>query len=279
MGQAGVVKVRRIWISPSSTPTLLGWLAGWQFFMNMFILGWVGIAMGKVCNFAFGWPLWVGLVLPTVLTAVYTLAAGYWGVVMGDFLQGIVAVFAIVLASLVGIAAAGGAAEVTTRIAEMGEQWRLDPLAFTGLTGGEFPALWWATMLVIAVVGGFGMGTSIDWYVEAQRIQSARTVRDACYGLWVGGIVTLMRNAIWAAAILAFFVLLPGMTDPSQYELGWFRLGFELLPAGLVGVFFGALLAIHLSTISSHLNLGALYFTRDIYQRYLRPDADGRQLV
>ena len=28
---------------------LRGWLAGWQFFMNMFILGWVGIAMGKVC--------------------------------------------------------------------------------------------------------------------------------------------------------------------------------------------------------------------------------------
>src|SRR5210317_1388545 len=33
---------------------LRGWLAGWQFFMNMFILGWVGIAMGKVCTLAFG---------------------------------------------------------------------------------------------------------------------------------------------------------------------------------------------------------------------------------
>ena len=61
--------------------------------------------------------------------------------------------------------------------------------------------------------------------------------------------------------------------------MGWFRLGFELLPAGLVGVFFGALLAIHLSTISSHLNLGALYFTRDLYQRYLRPDAEAAENV
>ena len=56
-------------------------------------------------------------------------------------------------------------------------------------------------------------------------------------------------------------------------------LGFELLPTGLVGVFFGAILAIHLSTISSHLNLGALYFTRDLYQRYLKPDASEKQLV
>jgi len=48
---------------------------------------------------------------------------------------------------------------------------------------------------------------------------------------------------------------------------------------GLVGVFFGAILAIHLSTISSHLNLGALYFTRDLYQRYLHPEAGERRLV
>jgi Na+/proline symporter len=258
---------------------LRGWLAGWQVFMNMFILGWVGMAMGKVCEMAFGWPVWVGLVVPTVITAVYTLAAGYWGVVMGDFLQGIVAIFAIVVVSAAGIAAVGGPDAITARVIELGDAWRLDPLAFTGWFSGDFPALWWLTMLVIAVIGGFGMGTSIDWYVEAQRIQSAKTVRDAAYGLWAGGAITLVRNAVWAVGILAFFVLAPNISSATEYELGWFRLGFELLPMGLVGVFFGAILAIHLSTISSHLNLGALYFTRDIYQRYLNPRARERTLV
>jgi Na+/proline symporter len=217
--------------------------------------------------------------LPSIITALYTLAAGYWGVVMGDFLQGIVAVFAIVLVSLVGVGAAGGPTGVTERIVEIGDQWRLNAFAFTGWVDGDFPIVWWLTMLVIAVIGGFGMGTSIDWYVEAQRIQSARSVRDATYGLWAGGAVTLIRNGFWAAGILAFFSMLPNIADAADYELGWFRLGFELLPVGLVGVFFGAILAIHLSTISSHLNLGALYFTRDIYQRYLRPDASEERLV
>ncbi len=258
---------------------LRGWLAGWQVFMNMFILGWVGIAMGKVCELAFGWPIWVGLVVPTLITAAYTLAAGYWGVVMGDFLQGIVAIFAIVVVSAVGIAAAGGPQTITERIVGLGGAWRLDPLAFTGWFGGEFPAAWWLTMLVISVIGGFGMGTSIDWYVEAQRIQSARTVRDATYGLWAGGAITFLRNALWAVSILAFFALAPNIGAAADYELGWFRLGFELLPAGLVGVFFGAILAIHLSTISSHLNLGALYFTRDLFQRYIDPAAEERTLV
>ncbi len=258
---------------------LRGWLAGWQVFMNMFILGWVGMAMGKVTHLAFGWPLWVGLVIPSLITAIYTLAAGYWGVVMGDFLQGIVAVFAIVLVSLAGVWAAGGGAGIAARLTDMGQMWRLDSLAFTGWLHGDFPAVWWLTMLVIAVLGGFGMGTSIDWYAEAQRIQSAKSVRDASYGLFGGGAVTLVRNSFWAAAVLAFFTLRPGIKQTSEYELAWFRLGFDLLPAGLLGTFFGAILAIHLSTISSHLNLGALYFTRDLYQRYLKPDATDKQLV
>jgi len=258
---------------------LRGWIAGWQVFMNMFILGWVSMAMGKVAALVFGWPVWVGLVIPSLLTAAYTLAAGYWGVVMGDFLQGIVAVVAIVLVSLVGVAAAGGPTGVTERLVALDAEWRLDPFAFTGWLTGDFPILWWLTMLVISVIGGFGMGTSIDWYVEAQRIQSARTVRDAAYGLWAGGAVTLMRNAFWAVSILAFFTFLPNLTSAAEYELGWFRLGFELLPAGLVGVFFGAILAIHLSTVSSHLNLGALYMTRDLYQRYVHPGASERALV
>ena len=258
---------------------LRGWMAGWQVFMNMFILGWVGMAMGKVGSLVFGWPVWVGLVIPSAITATYTLAAGYWGVVMGDFLQGIVAVFAIAIVTVVGVWAVGGPGEVSARLVDMGEAWRLDVFAFTGLFGGDFPVAWWLTMLVIAVVGGFGMGTSIDWYVEAQRIQSAKTVRDAAYGLWVGGAVTLVRNGFWAAVILAFFVLAPNITEVAEYELGWFRMGFELLPVGMVGVFMGAILAIHLSTISSHLNLGALYFTRDLYQRYVNPNASERRLV
>jgi Na+/proline symporter len=258
---------------------LRGWMAGWQVFMNMFILGWVGIAMGKVCAMVFGWPVWVGLVIPSLITAFYTLAAGYWGVVMGDFLQGIVAVFAIVLVSLVGVSAAGGPTGVTERIVGLGEEWRLSAFAFTGWFDGDFPIVWWLTMLVISVIGGFGMGTSIDWYVEAQRIQSAKSVRDATYGLWAGGAVTLIRNGFWAAGILAFFSMLPNIADAADYELGWFRLGFELLPTGLVGVFFGAILAIHFSTISSHLNLGALYFTRDLFQRYIQPDASEKRLV
>jgi len=87
---------------------LRGWLAGWQVFMNMFILGWVGIAMGKLCNLLFGWDLWIGLVLFTSIGAIYVLLSGYWGVVMADFQQGVIAFLVIVIVSIWGVVAAGG---------------------------------------------------------------------------------------------------------------------------------------------------------------------------
>ena len=61
--------------------------------------------------------------------------------------------------------------------------------------------------------------------------------------------------------------------------MAWFRLGFDTLPAGMLGFFFAAIVAIHISTISTHLNLGAVYMTRDLYHHYLRPEANERQLV
>jgi Na+/proline symporter len=181
--------------------------------------------------------------------------------------------------SLWGIHAAGGPDTIVAKLHNMGEAWRLNPFGFTGFFSGDFPAAWFVTMLVIAVVGGFGMGTAIDWYSEAQRIQSARTVRDASYSIWTGTAVVLSRNAFWAAAILGFYVISPGITDRSEYELGWFRMGFEYLPAGMLGLFFAAIVAIHLSTISTHLNLGAVYATRDLYHHYAKPDASERELV
>jgi len=258
---------------------LRGWISGWQVFMNMFILGWVGMAMGKVCNYLFGWELWIGLILFSSICAIYVLSAGYWGVIMADFQQGIVAFSIIIIVSVWGIVAAGGPAEIVTKLTDMGEAWRINPFAFSGWFDGDFPAAWFITMMFIALLGGFGMGTSIDWYAEAQRIQSAKTVRDASYSIWWGTALVLMRNSVWAVAILAFYVMYPDIENPADYELGWFRLGFELMPHGMIGFFFAAIIAIHLSTISTHLNLGAMYFTRDLYQHYFKPKATEKELV
>lgn len=259
---------------------LRGWLAGWQVFMNMFILGWVGIAMGKVFHFLFPqYPNWVGLVLFSSICAVYVLFAGYWGVVMADFQQGVIATALIIIVSIWEIVAAGGPSGIVSRLAQMGESWRINPFHFSGMWTGDFPIAWFITMIFVAILGGFGMGTNLDWYVESQRIQSAKTVRDASYSIWVGTALVLTRNALWAVAILGFYVLFPTVSNPNDYEMAWFVLGFKVLPAGLLGCFFAGILAIHFSTVASVLNIGAMYFTRDIYHHYINPQAPEKKLV
>lgn len=254
---------------------LRGWLAGWQTFMNMFVLAWVSAAMGKIGTYLFDWPHWIGVVGFTTICAVYVLSAGYWGVIMADFQQGVIAFIIINLVCVWGIYEAGGPTAIVDKLHALGEGWRLNPFHFDE----EFPLAWFLTLFLMATVGGLGMGNFIDWYPEAQRIQSARTVRDASYSVWGGGFVTLIRNGFWVVAILAFYVMYPGITEQSEYEMGWFRLGFEYLPVGMIGVFFAAILAIHLSTISTHLNLGALYATRDLYHHYINPQASESRLV
>ena len=379
---------------------LRGWLAGWSVFMNMFILGWVGIAMGKLCAMLFGWDLYVGLLIFTAIGAVYVYTSGYWGVVMADFQQGVIALLVIIIVSVYGVMAAGGPSAIISKLDSYnstcewkvpdvsssqnkamvriidpesgtelsrsapftisvqedeaffrktedkvrslvidqanttdqrskvlfpvansvllanhgynivwvksderkfvdvefsldggvtwdliaknqfeGQSWRLNPMSFTGTFEGQFPVAWFITMMIIALIGGFGMGTAIDWYTEAQRIQSAKTVRDASYSIWAGTALVLIRNSIWAAAILGFFVLNPHLGQSGDYEMAWYRVGFEYLPVGMVGFLFAGIIAIHLSTVSTHLNLGAMYVTRDFYHHYINPDASEQKLV
>jgi Na+/proline symporter len=161
----------------------------------------------------------------------------------------------------------------------MGHSDMLNPFRTTGFTTGDYPLLWLITMIAVPFLGGFGMATHFDWFVEAQRIQSARTVKAAAYSIWAGAMAVIIRNAIWAIAVLAFFVIYPNLTKESDYQLAWFRMGFEYLPAGLVGFFFVGILAIHFSTVSGILNLGAMYATRDLYHHYLHPNATEKQVI
>jgi Na+/proline symporter len=235
--------------------------------------------MGNVCHYAFGWPLWYGLVIFSSLCALYVIAAGYWGVIIADVQQGITMFIVIILVSVWAAIAAGGPTAIVEKLNAMGKGWMLNPFHFTGWTSGEFPLLWLITMVAVPFLGGFGMATHFDWFVEAQRIQSARNVKDASYSIWWGTAAVLFRNSVWALAVLAFFVLYPNITDQSDYQLAWFRIGFELFPVGTVGFFFAAILAIHISSIAGILNLGSMYATRDLYHHYINPKATEKQVV
>lgn len=74
----------------------------------------------------------------------------------------------------------------------------------------------------------------------------------------------------WIVTALCSLVLLGPLPDP---EMGYPRLMAVLLPSGLLGLLVVTLLGAFMSTVDTHLNLGASYVVNDLYQRFVRRDA------
>ena len=51
------------------------------------------------------------------------------------------------------------------------------------------------------------------------------------------------------------------------------------LPTGLLGLLIASLIAAFMSTISTHLNWGSSYLANDLYHRFIKKDATGKELV
>ena len=156
---------------------------------------------------------------------------------------------------------AGGPAGIVEKLTILGETDRMNPFAFTGWWTGEFPAAWFVTMMVIAILGGFGMGTSNRLVPRGAThpVGAYRTRRQLQY---------LVGHAGRAGAQFGLgrghsriFVLFSGHDGNVGVRDGVVPAGLRLPAGGYGGLLFRRHPRIHLSTISSHLNLGALYAT------------------
>ena len=99
-----------------------------------------------------------------------------------------------------------------------------------------------------------------------------------------------MRSLLWLPIALGLLVIFPadaglvGQALQHDREVSFVRGMAELLPVGVRGLMLTAMLAALASTIDTHLNWGASYWTRDLYERilcqvWLRREPHPRTLV
>lgn len=258
-------------------------------FMNGIIIGWVNLAMAAILEGMFNIPrdqvMWyVGGVL--VLTAIYSALAGLWGVAVTDAFQFVLAMAGtIVLAFVVlGLPEIGGIAGLKQKLPE----WSLN---FTPVIGGgstvegaggalalsvsAFLAFigiqWWASWYPGAEPGGGG-------YI-AQRMMSAKDEKHSLFAtLWFTIAHYCIRPWPWILVGLATLVLYPDL-GPDDKKLGYVYAMRDYLPAGLKGMLVASFFAAYMSTIATQLNWGTSYIINDFYKRFIRPNAEERQLV
>ena len=125
----------------------------------------------------------------------------------------------------------------------------------------------------------------------AQRSMACRSDRDAKTAAVVFTFSqVLVRSLLWLPLGIGLLVLFP--PDPGlapgllqgDREASFVRGMAELLPVGVMGLMLTGMFAALASTVDSHLNWGASYWTNDLYKRFLcqgwrKQEPSGRSLV
>jgi len=239
--------------------------------INTIIMGWVGLGMAKVINVAFDWPLWETFAALYVLTGVYIVLSGLWGVVVTDFVQFFLAIGGAVVVAIYSLDAVGGLRQLNIRFRE---HYDPDLLSVFGFGGEEqivlmvasvwFFVQWWSAWFPGAEPGGGG-------YI-AQRIFSVKNEREAQKSSLLFTLLHYVgRPWPWIIAAVASMVLYPDLDDK---ELGYPKLMVDYLPSGALGLVLVSFLAAFMSTLSTHISWGGSYLVSDIYRRFIAPGHD-----
>lgn len=249
------------------------------------LLGYGAIGMGKFGAVFLPFEPFTCSVLILCVTGLYVVAGGLHGIVRVEIVQTIVLSTGAIMFAVTGwrhFDAAKLAAKVP-------EGWHsilpsMHPTELQGVVSGgtdfslfgALVAVWLAKGLLLCLSGP-------EQLFDFQRFLAARDARDASKlgALW-GVIHTLRWPFTMAIAVMAII----GIGDPAldaalrkDPEAALPLIIGAMLPHGLVGFMLAALLSGFLATFSSTVNGGAAYLVKDIYQRYLNPQADQRTLI
>lgn len=230
----------------------------------------------------------IALILAFVAT--YSTTGGLRAVVATDVVQFILAMLGTLVYAWVAVDAAGGLGGLGDRIAELyGNEAAHRMLSFGPPdTTGEILLPF---LVIIGLQWLFQMNSDGTGYL-AQRAMACRTDRAArTAGVVFTWVQIFARSLLWLVIAVALLVLYP--FSPEELDTEGFAASREILfvtgidehlPAGVRGLMLVGLLAALASTVDTHLNWGASYWSNDIYDRlvcrhWLRREPRGRELV
>jgi Na+/proline symporter len=240
---------------------------------NLLILGWVTQAMSTILRQTIDIPEGWALAGCGLLAVAYATTAGFWGVVVTDFLQFGLSLVGAVAFAVFAVYRVGGLGSLVDRVqAVRPEIISMMPRLHLGEPRTtKFLVLlmvgWWATHNADA--GGYMM----------QRLSAAKNEKHAVGGaLWFAVAHYALRAWPWILVALASVLIL----SPEvfvEHKAAYPRLIGVVLPVGLRGLLVASLLAAFMSTVDTHLNWGASYLVCDIYKRFFKSDGSEKHYV
>ena len=220
------------------------------------------------------WDIFYSILIMGIVIGVYTFLGGLRAVVYTDVIQCVVMLGGSLFVLFFGIIKLGGVSEFVNIITSMGERTK-DHFSLVLPVDTKTPHPW------SGILFGLGFVLANAYWIGnqsiVQRSLGARSMADAKASYIFGA---LLKILIPFAMVVPGIISLAYNPDIADADKAMATLIKEIMPTGLIGIFFAAFLAGLMSSVDSFLNSAATVWTTDIYKKYFRPKAyDAHYLV
>lgn len=219
--------------------------------------------------------------------ALYSATGGLRSVITTDVMQFALMMVGTAIYAWYSVAAAGGTqAMLDGLVTQYGEERAARMLSFTPPAAEALVPF----LIILSLQWLFQVNSDGTGYL-AQRVMACASDRDARVAAMVFTTAqVLVRSLLWLPIAIALLVIYPfDATAPAQGLAAAREITFvqginDLLPAGARGLMLTGMLAALASTLDTHLNWGASYWSNDLYkalwvERWQRRIAKPRELV
>ena len=245
------------------------WL-GIYTFVNLTTILWLG---ATAINTLTGADMMLGMVLLAMFAAAYSLYGGLKAVALTDIIQVVLLVCGGVLITVIALGRVGDG-DALAGFARLASEF---PERFDMILSRDNPQ--YANLPGIGVLlGGMWVMHFSYWGFNQyiiQRALGAKSVKEAQKGIMFAAGLKIIMPFIIVLPGIAAVSLTPDLAKPDQA----YPEMMKLVPAGLRGLIFAALIAAIVSSLGSMMNSISTIFTMDLFRPLFGRDRTERQLV
>jgi len=230
-------------------------------------------------------PLWIGIIGLGLLAASFAIGGGLKAVAVTDVVQVIFLIGGGLVTSYVALKTLGGTSAIDgfIKLTKVAPE-HFDMILTEGKTmisdgNGGVKDAYMDLPGISVLLGGMWVANLYYWGCNQfiiQRALAAKSVGEAQKGLVFAGFLKLL---------LPLIVVIPGIVafalnaDIAKSDEAYPWLLYNIVPTGIKGLAFAALVAAIVGAVAGMLNSISTIFTMDIYQSYVNKQASQRKLV
>ena len=248
----------------------LFWL-GIYVFVNLTSILWLG---SLAVNTVTGVDLTVGLVALGSFAAAYSLYGGLKAVALTDIIQVTLLVLGGILIAIISLNEVSGGQGAVAGFQVLLEK---TPERFDLIFTKDSPHYLNLPGLSVLLGGMWIMNLSywgFNQYI-IQRALAAKSTREAQKGIMFAAFLKMTMPLIIVLPGVAAAILAPDLTAPDRA----YPTVMNLLPTGVLGLVFAALIAAIVSSLASMMNSISTIFTMDLYRHFKPGDESEQELV